>query len=93
MESACLVFLCILFVSGSGLEYVVHNDPQKSVSLLLKLIKTREGPLDPSYKPKVTNSVCHCLRVQSFICLSSFMRKDLKVAKNMREVGRQLESC
>lgn len=93
MESACLVFLCILFVSGSGLEYVVHNDPQKSVSLLLKLIKTREGPLDPSYKLKVTNSVCLCLRVQSFICLSSFMRKDLKAAKNMRKVGRQLESC
>ncbi|WVQ89016.1 hypothetical protein IAS59_002763 [Cryptococcus gattii] len=57
LESACLVFLCILFVSGSGLEYVVHNDPQNSVSLLLKLLKTHEGPLDPSYKPQVTNSV------------------------------------
>lgn len=83
MESACLVFLCILFVSGSGLEYVVHNDSQKSVSLLLKLIKAREGPLDLSYKPKITNSVCHCLHVQSFICLSSFIRKDLKIAHNM----------
>lgn len=93
MESACLVFLCILFVSGSGLEYVVHNDPQKSVSLLFKLIKTHEGPLDPSYKSKVTNSVCHCLCVQNLICLSSYMYKGLKVAQNMREFGRQLEDC
>ncbi|WVO16104.1 hypothetical protein L204_103770 [Cryptococcus depauperatus] len=70
MEGACLLFLVILLQSDSGLEHVLHSDPERSRSLILRLVNIQDGPLDPLYKLKPASNVLKLRKLSQNIRLN-----------------------
>ncbi|WVQ72378.1 hypothetical protein IAR50_001930 [Cryptococcus sp. DSM 104548] len=57
MRAACLLFLVVLMASGSGLEHVLSNDPNRTVALIVQSLALCDGPLDSAYNTKPVGSV------------------------------------
>ncbi|ODN81979.1 hypothetical protein L202_02310 [Cryptococcus amylolentus CBS 6039] len=57
MRAACLLFLVVLMLSGSGLEQVLSGNSEQCVALVAQNLNLRDGPLDITYKTKVAGSV------------------------------------
>ncbi|WVQ67536.1 uncharacterized protein L199_005736 [Kwoniella botswanensis] len=63
METICMLMLETLQQSNSGIEHILLNDVEKVLDLLLRNLKTREGPLDGNVKGKANGSTQKIRRI------------------------------
>jgi hypothetical protein len=57
IEAMCLLYLANLVKSGSGLDLILRSHADSCESLVLGLLKVRDGPLDEVCRTKVTGLV------------------------------------